>query len=233
MHNSTAAPNHQGSRKATIGRAKEGTIGMSTSPSLRLRNASLVFVAVQPIDVQTVSPEVFARNNIISAQWQTANAISLPMFVMPEYLNGAVVRAEGNRLVYQQNIQNTSGWFQEEYPAHTAARRYADASKLVAYKALGINWALEYWAEKPDVWLRESLAEDSLLLKGFLPTAIKLARKDDIAVCNISLALQKEFIALEFNYHIEVGQRTVTDIIGKWPQYQKTLEEELLPNIMR
>ena len=199
--------------------------------NFKLRHASIVFLLVQPVDAQSVNAARLIRNQIIPDDWQLANEVSLVgAIAQTQYQNGVSIMAEGNRCIFQQNID---GVFSDEYAAHEAAIRYADASRVVSYRAIGLNWLVEPDVDRPDQWLRGKFAEQSAFVPGFQPVSVKVARRQGSAMCNLTFNLEQGVVGLECNYHVELGESRAIDVIRMWQHYQKNLREDILPAISR
>ena len=194
-----------------------------------LRNSSIVLVSEQPLDTKSVAPDTLVRSFVVPSEWTVTNRMNSQVIATAEYANGTVIRLEGNRCVFQQNV---GGDFLEDYPAFGIARKYAEASRVISYTAMGINWNLESKMDAPGEWLMRKLAAESRLAPDFQPTSIKLARNQGRAVCNLNFNLESEAIVLDCNYHIALGNGIPENEIDNWSRYQGQLVEKILPTIL-
>ena len=194
-----------------------------------LKNSSMVLVSERPLDARSVAPDTLARSSVVPSDWTVTNRMNLEVIASTEYGNGASIRLEGNRCVFQQNVNDD---FLDEYPAFVIAKKYAEASRLISYSALGINWNLESKMSAPGEWFRSKLSTDSMLAPDFQPTSIRMARNQGRAVCNLNFNLESEAIVLDCNYHIALGNSIPENEIDLWARYQDHLKEKVLPTIL-
>ena len=194
-----------------------------------LRHSSIVLVSEQPLDAKSVAPDTLTRSSIVPSEWSVASNMNLQVIATTEYANGVVIRLEGNRCVFQQNV---AGDFRDEYPAFEIARKYAEASRVISYNALGINWNLESQLNAPSEWFKSRLSAESPLAADFQPTSIRMAKQQGHAVCNLSFNLESEAVALECNYHIALRNGIPENEIDIWNRYQEHLREKVLPTII-
>lgn len=204
---------------------------MPAGLSFKLRHASIVLVLPQPVDSQSVSAGSLARNRIVPEDWQVANEVNLAgVLAQTLYRNGVNVRAEGNRCIFQQTV---NGEFRAEYDSHLTALNYAEASRVIAYQAIGINWMIELDLEQAGQWLTSKFAGNSAFVPSFQPVSIKVARQQGAAICNLTFNLEQDSVVLDCNYHVDLGGSRAVDVINMWQQYQKHLQEDILPTIVR
>ena len=196
----------------------------------RVQHTSIVLISSQPIETESVRSEVLKRNRIVPEDWQETREMNAPMLAMIEFSNGASIRVEGTRSIFQQAVD---GDFRDQYDAHLIAEAYAEASRVTPYRAIGINWMLEPDIVEPSKWLLSKLTKELALVPGFQPITIKVARPVGAATCNLTFNLQQGSVLLDRNYHIELGNRTVTDVTRMWPHYQTGLTSDILPTISR
>ena len=199
--------------------------------NFRLRHASVVFLLPHPVDSQSVNAASLVRNGIVPDDWQVANEVNLAgVLAQTVFRNGVNVRAEGNRCIFQQNV---NGAFREEYDAHQAAANYADASRVISYQAVGLNWMLEPDVEQAGRWLIGKFTGNSAFAPGFQPVSVKVARRQGAAICNLTFNLEQDSVVLDCNYHVELGGSRAIDVIKMWQHYQTNLQEDILPTITR
>ena len=185
-------------------------------------------VATQPLDPNSVTAEGLTRSKVVPADWQVTKRMNLPVVAVTEYANGVVIRVEGNRCIFQQNI---NGDFRDYYDAFDAAQKYAEASRVITYEALGINWNLQVKMVAPNEWLLAKLSSNSGLAPGFQATSIRLTKRQARAICNLNFTGEREAIGLECNYHIALGNRMPEDDLKGWKGLQAILKNEILPKI--
>lgn len=203
---------------------------VNITPPWALANVSVVLVLPQErqVDTQTISPDNLERHHIVPSSPKASNVVALPMFALTEYPNSLSIRAEPNRVVFEQR---TAGAFLNEYLAHDAAVKYADATKMTRYPSLGLNWVMV----PPDgtKWIRhvaERLAS-TLGTRQFVPERLHLAQ----GVEEGREGRWNIFInggarpSVEFNYHVDSAGRTPTDILTEWPSCQQHIRDEFLP----
>ena len=204
---------------------------MPTPLDFQLVHASIVLVASQAVSPESVTAEALKRNKIIPEDWQITTEMNLPVIGLVQFDNGASIRTEGNRCVFQQNV---NGEFAEDYLALDAAVQYAEASRVVPYSAVGINWMMQPDLPlPPSQWLAGKLCQDPLLAPGFQPTSIRVAKRQGSAVCNLNFNFDRGIVSLECNYHIELGGKSAHEIVTMWPHYQMNLRRYILPTIAR
>lgn len=197
----------------------------------KVQHASIVLVSTAPIDPQSISADVLSRNQIVPEDWHATNEMNTPVLGMTQYRNGAVLRAEGNRCIFQQTV---NGGFQSEYDAHILAENYADASRVVPYRSIGINWLLEPDLDEPRRWLQRQLASGSGFAPGFQPISVKVAKRAGAATCNLTFNLQPGgAVHVDCNFHIDLGNRTAIEMMRMWPHFQENLTSDILPTIIR
>ena len=194
-----------------------------------LRHASIVLVSEQPLDAKSIAPDTLTRSSVVPSEWTVTNRMNLQVVASTEYDNGASIRLEGNRCVFQQTV---NGDFLDEYSAFFIAKKYAEASRVISYTALGINWNLQSLTSAPSEWLRSKLSNESVLAPDFQPMSIRLAKNQGRAVCNLNFNLESEAIVLDCNYHIALGNGIPQNEIDLWTRYQDHLKEKVLPTIL-
>ena len=189
----------------------------------------MVLLSEQPFDAKSVAPDTLVRSSVVPSDWTVTNRMNLQVVASTLYGNGASIRIEGNRCVFQQDV---NGDFLDEYPAFEVAKKYAAASRVISYSALGINWNLESKTSVPGEWFRSKLSPDSTLAPDFQPTSIKMARNLGRVVCNLNFNLESEAIVLDCNYHIVLGNGIPENEIDLWARYQEQLKQKVLPTIL-
>ena len=198
-------------------------------PPWALRQVSIVLQLPQQqqLDAQSISPENLVRHGIVDQSWKPQNVITLPMFAVTEYPNGVAIRAEPNRLVFGQQI---STGFQDEYLSHTIALKYAEASRMTPYEAVGVNWLMVPPDNAKLLRLLATRLNPALHApQGFLPAVIHLYKEEKAAVWNIIFNKNGRQFGVELNYHAQVKDRTPAEVISNLGELQHTVKKELLP----
>ena len=192
-----------------------------------IRHSSVVLVSPSPIDPQSIGPETLNRAKIIPASWAIGNQqINSPVFALTRYQNGVSIQVEGNRCIFQEVI---GGPLRPEYEIHGLARRYIEATKLVPYNAIGINWLLNIAVDSPTEWLRHQMSGGENL-PGFSPTSLQLTKVWGYAICNLVFRVEKQIVAVDCNYHFPLSSSLQPmAALDHWRQCQDALTEDVLP----
>ena len=110
-------------------------------------------------------------------------------------------------------------------------RRYLEATKLVPYNAIGINWMLRLVAEDPKAWIRKQLGELQQF-QDFSPVSLKIAKPMLTGVCNLTFIaeLTQRNLAVDCNYHFQLD-RSLQPMaaLDRWKQCQIALTETVVP----
>ena len=172
-------------------------------PSVTVRYASVVLVSQSPIDRHSIKPDALVSAGIvppewIATEWPSFGGIYPPPVARTSYQNGFSIQAEGNRCVFQELI---GGAFQESYQVHSIVQRYAQATKLVPYSALGINWLLDIFVEDPHLWIREKLLGNGGQFPDFWATSLQITKTIDTALCYLNFTIDNQRIVADCNYH--------------------------------
>ena len=185
--------------------------------------ASVVLVSPSPIDPQSIKPETLKRAGIVT--WESIYGIATPIFAETRYQNGIHIRTEGNRCVFQEPLNEESP---TGYKVHRLAERYSDATKLVSYNALGINWDSRIEAEDPGRWFSEKLVQN-LRLTEFSPRSVQMAKVIDSTVsCIVTFSTSDERLIANFNYHCQLTDAPGGDVashLRRWREWQSHMQE--------
>lgn len=195
---------------------------MSEQPKFETFQASVVLVSPSQIDPQSIKPETLKRAGIVP--WESIEDIATPIFAQTRFQNGIEIRTEGNRCVFQEPIN-------EESPTgskvHNLAKRYAEATRLVSYNALGINWESRIRAKDPVQWIGENLVQN-LGLKEFFPRSVQMAKVVESAVvCNVTFTIRGDVLAVSFNYHCNLTTAAAGDAasyLRRWREWKSHME---------
>ena len=194
-------------------------------------HASVVLVSPNPVDPQSIRPEALNNAGIVPANWVAIGGISIPIAAQTQYQNGFTIQVEGNRCSFQELI---GGALPDRYEVNAIAKRYANATQLVTYNAVGINWLLEVAVENPSLWIRERLMGNAPYFSDFHPTSVEAAKELEFSVCNLTFKGETGRIVAGCNYHFQLEHSSPDVIISaldSWRQCQEHLTSELLPQL--
>ena len=195
-----------------------------------VRHASVVLVSPSPIDPQSIRPETLNRAQITPSSWVLGNQqVNSPVFAITQYRNGVSIQIEGNRCIFQEVIGEP---LPTEYEVHTLARRYFEATKLVPYNAVGLNWLLNIEINNPAEWIRKHMG-DGGNFPGFSPTSLQLKKIVGDAVCNLVLRVEQQNVAVDCNYHFQLSSSLQPlAALDHWRQCQTALTEVVFPALL-
>ena len=194
-----------------------------------VRHASVVLVSPSVIDPQSIRPETLSGAQIIPTNWALGNQqINSPVFALTQYKNGVSIQTEGKRCIFQEAI---GGPIRPNYEIHGLARRYVEATKLVPYNAVGINWLLDIAVDNPAEWIRKQTG-DGGNFPGFSPTSLQLTKQWGPAVCNLVFRLEQQMVAVDCNYHFQLGSSLQPmAALDHWRRCQDALTEDVFPTL--
>ena len=201
---------------------------MAEPADVTLRHASVVLVSPTPVDPQSIRPEALTSASIVPENWILTNGISTPVIAQVQYQEGISIVAEGNRLVFQENI---GGTIRPTYQVHALARRYVEATRLVPYNALGMNWLLDFASGNPGQWIQGNLLGGGENFVDYFPTSVQMVKQLNFAACNLNFKSESNRVSLECNYHFPVtqGSAGVLSGLGSSSLCLDHLRQELLP----
>ena len=153
------------------------------------------------------------------------------MLGLTQYQNGVTIQTQGNRCVFQESIEGT---LREVYEVHPLVQRYAEATRLVAYNAVGINWLLDVSVRIPETWIQEKIIGAGGNFSDFFPTSVQIAKELDFAVCNLVFRVENARIVIDCNYHFELGSRSpdvMASTLNAWRDCQEHLIAAVLPQL--
>ena len=122
----------------------------------------------------------------------------------------------------------------DAYEVHPLAKRYAKATRLVPYNAIGINWLMDIAVENPALWIREKIMGSVENFSGFSPTSIQMVKQLDFAVCNLIFRTENTRIVIDCNYHFQLANSSIDMIVSTldaWQRCQRHLTGDLLPQL--
>ena len=201
-----------------------------TDQTPTLEHTSVVLVSPSPIDTQSIRPEALTYAQIVPLDWVLTNRLSTPVLALAQYQNGVSIRAEGNRCIFQEVI---GGPLRQTYEVHRLVRRYLEATKLVPYNAIGINWMLELVVEDPKAWIRKQLG-DLQQFPDFSPVSLKIAKPMATGVCNLTFITEQtqRALAVDCNYHFQLSSSLQPmAALDRWKQCQIALTETVIPSL--
>ena len=195
---------------------------------ITVRQASVVLASPSPVDPQTIRSDVLVRGNVVPQDWQQANQISTPVLAVTQFQNGISVQTEGNRCIFQEPV---NGQLKDPYSVHGVVRQYLDATKLVQYNAIGLNWMLEANQVDPAEWYRTYFS-GSGDFSEYSPVSLQMQRETGLAVCNLvfRLAQPSRSLEVECNYHFALGPSlTPLAALDHWRHCQNLMRDEIFP----
>lgn len=204
---------------------------MAQQLGFTVRHSSVVLVSPSPVDPQSIRPEILSNARIVPDSWVSANNINTPVLAVTQYQNGVTVQTEGNRCVFQEQI---GGDWRDTYEVHPLAKRYAEATSLVPYNALGINWLLDIVVGNPAQWIREKTMGNGDSFPGFSPMSLQMVKRLSFAVCNLTFRAENTRIVVDCNYHVQTESRPLDMILStldSWQRYQDHLKREVVPQL--
>ena len=192
-----------------------------------VQHASVVLVAPSPIDPQSIRPETLNSAGIVPTSWVLGNGVNLPVFALTQYQNGVSIQAEGNRCIFQEAI---GGLLPPKYEIPGLARRYIEATQLVPYSALGINWLLNAAVDNPGEWIRKQMGGGGDF-PGFSPTSLQIAKSlVGGAVCNLVFRVSQQVVMIDCNYHFQLSSSLQPlAALDHWYTCQDALTKDVFP----
>ena len=180
------------------------------------RNASIVLLAERPISADTLTAEILRESGITPPEWELTepNEGRAPPFIA--YRNGITISVQNNRCVFQLNFNDeTVGDNANE--VYEVAKRYVDATKLVQYRFIGMNWALYQTVPDPKDWLRIHLLNPGKSVERYRDIEIKMTVPFGSSLCNLRFMAHADEVGLAFNYHFNMKDIALNEAIGQWP----------------
>ena len=181
------------------------------------QSAVVVLVAERPITTDTLRADILRESGITPPEWEEippnegGNRIFIP------YSNGVSISAQTNRCVFQQTF-NDETVDDHASKIYDVAKRYLDATRLVQYRFIGINWTLYHTVADPKDWMRVHLLNPEKSLGRYQNIQIKMTAPFGSGLCNLTFTARVEEVALAFNYHFNARDMPLQDAIDQWPQ---------------
>lgn len=207
---------------------------MSQPTQWQVQHASVVLLAESPIEPMSIAAVRLASKSIIPQDWtivsNIATPISTPVFAETVFTNGTKIRTEGNRCIFQQNI---NGEFPNDYVVHELAAKYAAATELaVRYQAIGINWQLAAPLTRQSQQLLETFLNKNRELADFKPETIRLTKPLKGKTCNLNITAGQDALSVEINYHYQVADSPAGEVLTNWRECQQHLQEEIIKIVL-
>jgi hypothetical protein len=182
------------------------------------QSASVVLVAHRPINADTLSADILRESGITPQQWEAVPPDESRPGTFIAYSNGVSISAQNNRCVFQQTFDDETV-ADNGHKIYEVAKRYVDATKLVQYRFIGINWTLHHPVADPKEWMRAHLLNPEKSVERYRNIEIKMTAPFSSGLCNLTFTTARsEQVALAFNYHFNMSNITMQDAIDQWPQ---------------
>ena len=195
---------------------------------ITVRQASVVLASPSPVDPQTIRSDVLVGANVVPRDWQQANQISTPVLAVTQFQNGISVQTEGNRCVFQEPV---NGQLKDPYVVHDIARQYLEATRLVQYNAVGINWMLAANQVEPAEWYRRHFS-GSGDFSEYSPVSLQMQRNVGMMACNLQFrfAQPSRSLELECNFHFALSNSLAPlAALDHWRHCQNVMRDEIFP----
>ena len=203
---------------------------MVDQPMVSLRHISVVLVSPTPIDPQSIRHESLGNVGIVLPEWGLpTGGVNTPVVAQTQYKNGISLQVDGNRCVFQEMV---NGKVRDSYEVHELAKRYSEATKLVPYSAIGLNWMVTAITEDHGQWIRENIMGDGGKFSRFRPTLVRLERQLGFVVCNLNIRSENDQILVDCNYHFQLARSNpdvTSSTLDSWERCQEHLKREIIP----
>ena len=204
---------------------------MSETTLWQVRQVSVVLVAGSPIEPSSIGVSQLMSKGIVPARWAIFQEMQIPFLAETAFTNGVRIRTEGNRCIFEQNIERG---VPADYAIHNAAIKYVTATELaVPYNAVGINWKLEPHNEPQSPHLTRMLLNEGCELAGFEPTSIQLDKALGDRVCKLTLTVNQNIVSVGVNYHHPMSHGGAATVIANWQECKQHLDEEIIGSLLR
>ena len=181
------------------------------------QTASVVLIAERPINPDTLSVDILRESGVTPQHWEATPTEEGSPRTFIAYTNGVSISAQNTRCVFQQTF-NDETVADDVHQIYEAAKRYVDATRLVQYRFVGINWTLHLAAPDPKEWVQVHLLNPDKPLDRYRNIELKLTAPFDSSVCNLTFAARSEHVALASNYHFNMRNIAPHEAIDKWLQ---------------
>ena len=180
-----------------------------------MQSASVVLVAERPINVETLNADILRESGITLPDWEAIPPTEGRQGTFIAYTNGVSISAQNNRCVFQQTFNDETASDEVE-KIYDSAKRYVDATRLVQYRFIGINWALQQTVPDPKDWMRFHLLNPEKSVERYRNIEIKMRAPFSSGFCNLTFTTRAEDVALAFNYHFNMSNISLQDAIDLW-----------------
>ena len=192
----------------------------------RFQNTSVVLASSSPIETRTVEPEALRRSGVVPESRTVTSRLITPPLAIVQYDDGLTIQVTDTRCIFQKPITNIHDMARDVL---ATAERYADATKLTPYSAVGINWGLRIeGVPSPFEWLREHLMQGVSMLADYRPTVVQLTKDLPFASSNVNFRVDGGQLICDCNYHFTISDRgpaEVADALKNWSHCRDHLTE--------
>ena len=198
---------------------------------IEVRSASVVLVSSGLVDPQSVSPEKLGRAGVVPYEWSVANTVTTELAARTEYDNRISISVDGNRCVFLEQVE---GPFRHAYQVHDVAKRYADATRLVQYDAIGVNWTLDVIGVDPSEWLHDKVVGLGSVFGDFQTSQVRMVKWEGDYFFNITMVNDQSGILLDCNYHYQVADsppQLIAAILERVDQLQSHLVADVVSRV--
>jgi hypothetical protein len=184
------------------------------------QSASVVLVAERPINADTLNPDILRESGITPAHWEVIPPDENRPRTFIAYSNGVTISAQNTRCVFQQNF-NSAHVTDSADSIYDVAKRYVDATRLVQYRFVGINWALQKAVSDPKEWMRIHLLNPEKPVDRYRNIEIKMTSQFASGLCTLTFTARAEDVALACNYHFNATQIATQAAIDQWSECEQ------------
>ena len=198
---------------------------------IEVRSASVVLVSSGLIDPDTVNPDKLSRAAVVPYEWSVANTVTTELAARTEYDNHISISVDGNRCVFLEQVE---GPFRHAYQVHDVAKRYADATRLVQYDAIGVNWTLDVIGVDPSEWLHDKVVGLGSVFGDFQTFQVRMVKWEGDYIFYITVINDNAGIMLDCNYHYQVAgnpPHLIEAILDGVDQLQSHLMADVVPRV--
>lgn len=181
------------------------------------QTASVVLIGERPINHDTLSVGILRESEITPRHWEATPTEEGRPRTFIAYTNGVSISAQNTRCVFQQTFDDETVAADVEQ-IYEAAKRYVDATRLVQYRFVGINWTLHLTVPDPKDWMQVHLLNPNRPLDRYRNIELKMTAPFDSSLCNLTFTARAEHVALAFNYHFNMRNIAPQDAIDQWLQ---------------
>ena len=184
------------------------------------QSASVVLVAERSINADTLNPDILRESGITPPHWEAIPPDENRPRTFIAYSNGVTISAQNTRCVFQQNF-NSAHVYDRADSIYDVAQRYVDATRLVQYRFVGINWALLKAVSDPKEWMRIHLLNPEEPVDRYRNIEIKMTSQFGPGLCTLTFTARADDVALAFNYHFNAAQIAPQAAIDQWLECER------------